>query len=70
MNAFVIHCVSYYIAFLCIYLVYVVKRTAVSVKPLITDGLTVLLFYRSVKKSDEDVPVPPLFKSAALWGMC
>ncbi|XP_078162193.1 protein RETICULATA, chloroplastic-like isoform X1 [Carex rostrata] len=23
---------------------------------------------RSVKKSDEDVPVPPLFKSAALWG--
>lgn len=24
---------------------------------------------RSVKKSEEDVPVPPLVKSAALWGM-
>ena len=25
--------------------------------------------FRSVKKSDEDIPVPPLVKSAALWGM-
>jgi Na+/glutamate symporter len=24
---------------------------------------------RSVKKSDEDIPVPPLIKSAALWGV-
>ncbi|KAL0709908.1 hypothetical protein Bca4012_016886 [Brassica carinata] len=24
---------------------------------------------RSIKKSEEDVPVPPLFKSAALWGV-
>lgn len=24
---------------------------------------------RSVKKSEEDIPVPPLFKSAALWGI-
>lgn len=24
---------------------------------------------RSVRKSDEDIPVPPLVKSAVLWGM-
>lgn len=24
---------------------------------------------RSIKKSEEDIPVPPLVKSAALWGM-
>lgn len=24
---------------------------------------------RSIKKSEEDIPVPPLIKSAALWGM-
>ncbi|OVA15565.1 Protein of unknown function DUF3411 [Macleaya cordata] len=24
---------------------------------------------RSIKKSEEDIPVPPLFKSAALWGV-
>lgn len=23
---------------------------------------------RSIKRSDEDIPVPPLVKSAALWG--
>lgn len=28
-----------------------------------------LYFVRSVKKSEEDIPVPPLVKSAALWGM-
>ncbi|CAE6115279.1 unnamed protein product [Arabidopsis arenosa] len=26
-------------------------------------------FLRSVKKSEEDVPIPPLFESAALWGV-
>lgn len=29
----------------------------------------VFLNVRSIKKSDEDIPVPPLLKSAALWGM-
>lgn len=24
---------------------------------------------RNIKKSEEDIPVPPLLKSAALWGM-
>ena len=24
--------------------------------------------FRSVRKSDEDIPVPPLVKSAAMWG--
>ncbi|RVW54318.1 hypothetical protein CK203_068363 [Vitis vinifera] len=24
---------------------------------------------RSIKKSEDDIPVPPLLKSAALWGM-
>lgn len=28
-----------------------------------------LLCNRSIKKSDEDIPVPPLIKSAVLWGM-
>lgn len=26
-------------------------------------------FHRSIKKSEDDVPVPPLIKSAALWGI-
>jgi hypothetical protein len=26
------------------------------------------LNFRSVKKSDDDVPVPPLLKTSALWG--
>lgn len=25
--------------------------------------------FRNVKKSEADIPVPPLIKSAALWGM-
>ncbi|XP_058109409.1 protein RETICULATA-RELATED 1, chloroplastic-like isoform X2 [Magnolia sinica] len=25
---------------------------------------------RSIKKSEEDIPIPPLLKSAALWGVC
>lgn len=29
----------------------------------------VFLNVRSIKKSDEDIPVPPLLKSAALWGV-
>ncbi|CAK9184312.1 unnamed protein product [Ilex paraguariensis] len=27
------------------------------------------LHNRSIKKSEEDIPVPPLLKSAALWGV-
>jgi hypothetical protein len=27
------------------------------------------LYVRSIKKSEDDIPVPPLLKSAALWGM-
>jgi hypothetical protein len=33
-----------------------------------TDSADAYSLYRSVKKSDEDIPVPPLIKSAALWG--
>lgn len=31
--------------------------------------LTDIIHNRSIKKSEEDIPVPPLLKSAALWGM-
>lgn len=31
--------------------------------------LLTFFFIRSVKKSEDDVPVPPLVKSALLWGM-
>jgi hypothetical protein len=33
-----------------------------------TDSADAYSLYRSIKKSDEDIPVPPLIKSAALWG--
>lgn len=35
-------------------------------------SLTLLIFlymFRNIKKSEEDIPVPPLLESAALWGM-
>lgn len=27
------------------------------------------LYLRNIKKSEDDIPVPPLIKSAAVWGM-
>jgi hypothetical protein len=27
------------------------------------------LYVRNIKKSEDDIPVPPLLKTAALWGM-
>lgn len=30
---------------------------------------TIMTAKRSIRKSDEDIPVPPLIKSAALWGI-
>lgn len=35
-------------------------------------SLTLLIFlymFRNIKKSEGDIPVPPLVKSAALWGI-